>query len=124
MPFPAEAVKELVFGGAVGLCVGVVAKRVNVGLDVGVVGGIAATLFVLFRGAIFDGKIRAACCVFLVLKINIFNACFKARSDGLPKTLVGKNFMCFTFPKQSNQPCSVLCSKLRRSENVSKFRVT
>lgn len=60
MPFPAEAVKELVFGGAVGLCVGVVAKRVNVGLDVGVVGGIAATLFFLFRGAIFDGKIRAA----------------------------------------------------------------
>ena len=60
MPFPVESVKELVVGGAVGLCVGVVAKRVNLGLGVGVVGGVATTLFVLLRGAIFDGRIRAS----------------------------------------------------------------
>jgi len=60
MPFPTESVKELIVGGAVGLCVGAVAKRVNVGVDVGVVGGVATALFILLRGAIFDGRIRAS----------------------------------------------------------------
>jgi hypothetical protein len=56
MSFPAESVKEFVFGGAVGLCAGLVAKRVGVGL----VGGLATTFFIVFRGAIFDGRLLAS----------------------------------------------------------------
>ena len=56
MTFPAESAKELLFGGAVGLCAGLVAKRVGLGL----VGGVATTVFILFRGAIFDGRMLAS----------------------------------------------------------------
>jgi hypothetical protein len=54
MPFPTESAKELLFGGAVGLCAGLAAKR----FGVAIVGGVASAVFLLFRGVVFDGAIR------------------------------------------------------------------
>ena len=59
MSFPAESIKELAFGGTIGLCVGIVARHANFGFGVGVVVGVATTIFVLFRAAVFDGGMRA-----------------------------------------------------------------
>ena len=56
MSFPTESLKEFVFGGAVGLCAGLAAKRVSIGL----VGGFATTFFIVFRGAIFEGRLLAS----------------------------------------------------------------
>jgi hypothetical protein len=56
MAFPAESAKELLFGGAVGLCAGLVAKRVGLGL----VGGVATAVLIIFRAAIFDGRMLAS----------------------------------------------------------------
>ena len=55
MSFPTESVKEFVLGGAVGLCAGLVAKRI----DLGLVAGVSTAVFIIIRGAIFDGRILA-----------------------------------------------------------------
>jgi hypothetical protein len=50
---PTEAVKELMFGGTIGLCSGLVAKR----LSMPVLAGMASVVFLFFRAAIFDGRL-------------------------------------------------------------------
>jgi len=55
MSCPTEHLKEFVIGGAVGLCAGLAGKRMGLGL----VGGVATTLFIVFRAAIFDGILNA-----------------------------------------------------------------
>ncbi len=50
-----EIVKEVVFGGAFGLCTGVLVKK----LSLPVIAGAASVAFVVFRAAIFDGRVLA-----------------------------------------------------------------
>ena len=51
-----ETVKELAFGGALGLCAGYAAKKAGAPVLVGV----ASASFLLLRGAIFDGHLQAS----------------------------------------------------------------
>ena len=50
-----ETIKEIAFGGAVGLCAGFAAKKAGAP----VLMGVASASFLLLRGAIFDGHIQA-----------------------------------------------------------------
>ena len=49
----AETIKEILFGGAFGLCSGIVVKK----LSLPVLAGMASVAFVVFRAAIFDARI-------------------------------------------------------------------
>ena len=51
-----ETVKEIAFGGAIGMCAGYAAKKAGAPVLVGV----ASASFLLLRGAIFDGRIQAS----------------------------------------------------------------
>ena len=51
----AETVKELLFGGAFGLCSGIAVKK----LSMPALAGIASVAFLLFRAAIFDARVLA-----------------------------------------------------------------
>ena len=51
-----ETIKELAFGGALGMCAGYAAKKASAPALV----GIASASFLLLRGAIFDGHIQAS----------------------------------------------------------------
>jgi len=50
-----EALKEILFGGAFGLCSGIVLKK----LSLPFLAGASSALFFLFRAAIFEGRIQA-----------------------------------------------------------------
>lgn len=52
---PAEAVKELLFGSAFGLCSGLLVKKLSLPL----LAGLSSVAFVMFRAAIFDARILA-----------------------------------------------------------------
>ena len=51
-----ETIKEVAFGGAIGLCAGYAAKKAGAPVLIGV----ASASFFLLRGAIFDGHIQAS----------------------------------------------------------------
>ena len=52
---PAEAVKELIFGGAFGLCSGIAVKK----LSLPFLASVTSIAFVMFRAAIFDARLHA-----------------------------------------------------------------
>ena len=53
---PSEAFKELVFGGAFGLCSGLAVKK----LSLPFIAGLASVAFVVFRASVFDGRLLAS----------------------------------------------------------------
>ena len=77
---PAEAIKEILFGGAFGFCSGLVVKK----LSLPALAGVASVAFFMFRAAIFDARMSAP---WSPLKID--DASFtadlkrKARREGL-----------------------------------------